>query len=558
MTRLLTKLAERADQCGDRVAVHRYLNGKWEPRTWRRFADDVARTADRLRRDGIASPDRVVLISANRYEWLVLDLAILSLGAVHVPLHAALSGSQARYQIEHCGASAVIVEDIPLLERLAAAYGRLPSHTSWYLLATAEDGSRASAPADVDLLDIDATSDRPAPSLDQILVARDPGDPATILYTSGTTGEPKGVTLTHGNLWSNAVTTAEAFGLELNGLRLNVLPLSHVFARVCDLYMWLVQGCELAVARRRETVLEDLRMLRPSWFNAVPYWFGKFHEVLQGQGRADEPGALRELLGGRVEYCCSGGAPLPEHLFDYYQQHGVPILQGYGLTETSPVVSISRPGHGRCGASGQPLRDVQVRLADDGELLVRGPNVMAGYYRDEDATSRAIRDGWFYTGDLARIDADGYLYITGRKKELIVTAGGKNIAPAWLESILTQDPVILQAMVVGDRRKFLSALVVLDQDAAQQRWHEIDLPWDDWTRCVGDERLVAAVESLVATRLADVAAHEQVRRVILLEEPFSIEGGELTAKLSLRREVIESRYRARIEALYEASTRGTR
>ena len=556
MSTLLSIFWDRIDRSAERTAVWKYEDDRWQSRTWRQFADDVVSAAERLRGDGIVAGDRVALYSPNRYEWLVLDLAILSIPAVHVPLHAPLTGAQARYQIEHSEAAAVIVSDERLLERLEQAYGRLPHDRRWYGLDPI-DRTGARDRSSVTRFEWPAADDRRAAEEACRRACRQicEDDLATILYTSGTTGEPKGVMLSHRNLVSNAVATAEAIGGEVEGVRLGILPLSHVFARVCDLYVWLVQGCELALARSPDTILDDCRRLKPSWFNGVPYLFDKFRHTLQANGDADRPGALKELLGGRIEYCCSGGAALPEHLFDYFHEQGVPILQGYGLTETSPVISLSRPGSGRRGASGQPLRDVEVAVAADGELLARGPNVMMGYYRDEDATAAIIHDGWLATGDLASIDEDGYLYITGRKKEIIVTSGGKNVAPVVLEARLTEDPCIAQAMVVGDDRNYLTALIVPDREQWPRRLSESNIPCDTWDACLSDPRAVERMQGIVDRRLAGFSHYEQVRGITLLSEPFSIEAGELTPKLSLRRSVVADRYRERIEAMYRRSSR---
>jgi long-chain acyl-CoA synthetase len=387
----------------------------------------------------------------------------------------------------------------------------------------------------------------------------DPGSVATILYTSGTTGEPKGVMLTQANLISNAVSTVEMFRSDeeprrddySDKVRLNFLPLSHIFARTCDLYIWLVEGSQLAIAESRETVIADAVTVKPTFMNGVPYFYDRVRRGLEDEGLLHQPGILRQLLGGRIEQCCSGGAALPEHLFDYFQSQGVPLLQGYGLSESSPVISISTPKTVRRGSAGKPIPGVDVRIAEDGEILTRGPHVMAGYYKNEKATAEILKDGWLYTGDYGRIDEDGFLYITGRKKEILVTSGGKNIAPVYLESLLTQDPLILQALVIGDNRNYLTALLVPNSEAliAEAAAHGIAVESHDAIH--SHPQVQSLVQDRINQRLACVSSFEQVRKCTLLSRPFTIEAGEMTAKLSLRRKTIEANFAAEIEAMYK-------
>ncbi len=536
----------RIDASPEARAVYRYAEGTWQPLSWRAFAEEVVATAERLRRVGLKAGDRIAFYSENRYEWLVIDLAIQLIPAVHVPLHAPLTGAQARYQIDHSGASAVIVSGPELAARLEEAYGELSTSTHWFSLEPIGSAPWEKLETGSSGVDIRAAEELGRSVVDRVAS----NDLATILYTSGTTGEPKGVMLSQNNLATNALATAAAYpNVDQDGVRLCLLPLSHIFARLCDLYLWLVQGTSLAVARSRETVLEDCQALQPSWFNAVPYFFDKCYRILREQGKAEERGAVRRLFGGKIEYCCCGGAGLPEYLFDYYQSQDVPVLPGYGLTESSPVISVSRPDAVRRGASGKPIEGVEVRVAEDGEILTRGPHVMMGYYHDDEATASVIRDGWLYTGDYGRVDEDGFVYITGRKKEIIVTAGGKNMAPVLLESLLTQDPLIEQALVIGDGRKYLAALLVPNFTLLRQRV-ESELGPDRVEGMCEDEQVRQWYAEIVERQLASLSKYEQVRRFALLPRPFSIEKGEMTPKLSLRRSVIEEHFRDEIESLY--------
>ena len=373
---------------------------------------------------------------------------------------------------------------------------------------------------------------------------------ATILYTSGTTGEPKGVMLSHHNLVCNTLSSMENFDASGDDVHLNFLPLSHIFARTCDYYAWIATSNRLVLAQSRDTIIEDCHAMKPTQMNGVPYFFDKLHRVLKEQGREDEPGSLRDLLGGNMVRCNSGGAALAEHVYDFFTGQGLYLLQGYGLTETSPVISMSNEQNSRRGASGRPLRDVEVAITEEGEIITRGPHVMIGYYKNEVATAEAIRDDWFYTGDLGHLDEDNFVYITGRKKELIVTAGGKNIAPVLLESLMTEDLLMEQAVVIGSEQKFLTALVVVAREPLEKYLQEqqIELSWPE---ALADPRVEQLVRERIDRQLENLSPFEQVGKFALLAEPFSLEREEMTAKLSLRRDVIMKNQAAVIEAMYE-------
>lgn len=545
-TKSLTSMfSARLKASGPAHAVWRYVEDDFCPVTWSELGGDASALACGLWELGIRSGDRVAHLSENRYEWIVTDLAILALGAVHVPIHAPLTASQVAYQVAHSGARLVIVSTAEQLAKLNRATKGLPDDLtilaeepcfsqaiSWWQLVDSGDRSRG-----FELLSKAAeqlTSD----------------DVATILYTSGTTGEPKGVVLTHGNLVANTQAMLSAFGETGRVRRLSFLPLSHIFARTCDLYSWIASGTELVLARSRDTVFDDCARTHPTWINGVPYFYERIWRVLRESRTADEPGSVRKLLGGSIEICCAGGAALSPHVFDYFSSQGVPVLEGYGLSETSPAISISTREIVKRECVGKPLPGVDVRIAEDGEILTRGPHVMREYFCNPLATAEVLRNGWFHTGDLGSLDEEGFLRITGRKKELIVTSGGKNIAPVLLESLLRQDSLILQAMVIGDSRSYLTALIVPDWDLLRARVApEKNQP--DGARLGGhSEAIMAVVQSVVSERLSDLAPYEQVRRFTLLDRPFTIESGELTPKLTLRRQFIEARFAAEIAAMY--------
>ena len=488
--------------------------------------------------------------SENRLEWIVCDLAIQNLRAIHVPLHDTLSGRQAIDQIRHCGATFVLLAGCDQLKKLKSCRADVPQDTTWLSF----DAVRSRQIADVRHISTFAATSDPEVGrqlADESTRLRDEGAPTTILYSSGTTGKPKGVVLSQRNLVSNALDVVEAFGEQPIDTRLCFLPLSHVFSRTCDLYTWLARGSRLALAQSHHTIIDDCKLIAPTLICGVPYFFERVRQKLVEAGVADEPGKLRKVLGGKIRGCCSGGAALPNEAFDFFESRGVPLMQGYGLTETSPVISLSTLDVRKRGTAGQPLRSVEVRIADGGEILTRGPHVMLGYWQDDDATREVIRDGWLHTGDLGAIDDEGYLHITGREKEIIVTATGKNIFPTHLESLLCRDPFILQALVIGNNRKYLTALIVPDPDVLKAEIKARRLFVFRRKTAVSHPEIVVLYRQCIDRQLADQSRHEQVRRFRVLDRGFTPTNGYLTPKLSLRRELILQDFADEIEALYD-------
>jgi len=518
--------------------------------TWDQLGRQVRRLAAGLVRVGVRPGDRVAQVSENRHEWIVADLAIQMARAVHVPIHATLAGPQILWQVIDSEAVAVLLSTREQAEKLAGLADRLPKSLE---LVAYDDGIDSIGDRGVrQLADLTAmvSDDEAERAQSAALRHVQEGDLATILYTSGTTGEPKGVMLSQRNLASNTWATLEAFAIEPDDLRLCFLPLSHVFARTCDLYTWIASGSRLALAGSRESVLADCALVRPTVLNGVPYFYDKVARGLEQAGVADRPGALREMLGGRVRICCCGGAALPVHLAEFFCGRQVPLVEGYGLTETSPVITASSPQANRSGCVGPALPGVEVRISDDGEVLTRGPHVMLGYWKRPDETAATIVDGWCRTGDLGQIDEDGFLRITGRKKELIVTAAGKNVAPVYLESLLTQDPLIAQALVVGDGRAYLAALLVPDPEVLRGEIAARKIAVGSPAEAVAHPQVRALFRERIDRRLAEVSRQEQVREFTVLARGFTVDSGELTPTLKLRRGVIEANLAEQIEAMY--------
>lgn len=544
-TNLVRLFLDRARELADRPAVHFRHGKEYLHRSWSQLADDVGRTALALQKLGVQHGDRVLLISPNRYEWVVADMAILAAGGINVPVHISLSGPQMAWQLKNCEANVVIASGPPLAGLLAPHLADLkPTLLSFDECKEPLAGHHFTQ---LNTLTKPLNSAEGQQLLEKAASSLSPSDIATIIYTSGTTGEPKGAMLSHNNLASNCLMTATAINVDNNDVRLTWLPMSHIFARTCDLYGLLSCGHQLAIADSPETILENCAYYKPTLLNGVPYFYEK---VMNKLIEAKTPDMLNHLFGGRLRVCIAGGAPLPEHVATFYRKYGVFLLQGYGLTESSPVISSEVPDGIKYGTVGKVLPGLEVKIASDGEILTKGPHVMVGYWNNPTATAEAITDGWLHTGDLGELDSEGYLKITGRKKELIVTSAGKNIAPVYLESLLKADPLFMQVVVIGDRRKFLTALIVPGIDFLQAWAKAQKLEWTTTAEMLHHPRVRQHYAERIQTLLKDVSHNEQIRNFALLERPFSVESDELTLTLKLRRSIIAKNYSNEIEEMY--------
>ncbi|WP_428308340.1 AMP-dependent synthetase/ligase [Lacipirellula sp.] len=519
---------------GDRPALGVICQGTLAWRTWRELGASIDRAAADLIERGIEAGDRVAQLSPNCEGWIVADLAIQQIGAVHVPLHAALSAGQAAEQIAHAGAKLLLVDSLATENRLR---GSLPSQVQVVVFDPPpfKGGARGGIP------------DAATPTK---LHAPEASSLATILYTSGTTGPPRGVMLTQRNLVANAVGVTDAVAAIADEVRLCLLPLSHIYARTCDLYSWIYRGTRLVLAESRDTILRDCQLAQPTVINAVPYFYQKVADTLRQSDRLADAATLRQAFGGEVKRCYCGGAGLAPETEQFFAERELPILCGYGLTEASPVVTATTFQTYAAGAVGRPLPNLEVRLADDGELQVRGPSVMAGYWRDEAATAAAIRDGWLQTGDLATWTETGNLRIVGRKREMIVLATGNKVAPTRIEQLLVGSPWIEQCCVVGDGRKCLAALIVPNPDKLRQEIRRRRLWVWSRRRALTHPKVLALYREEIDRCLAAAASFEQVGPFVLLGRGFSIEDGEMTPKLSLCRNVIERVFSGEIETMY--------
>ncbi|MBA3484827.1 MAG: long-chain fatty acid--CoA ligase [Pirellulales bacterium] len=514
-------------------------------KTWRQLADDVLRMIAHLDRLGVCPGDRVVLWSDNRYEWIVVDLAIQSMGAIHVPLHGSLPAPAAAAQIEHAEPRLVIVANAAMADGLR---GQSAARSAEFLTIEQIDAAE-SQPG---LLDRIATLsiDDGTRLVERHAISFDPHAIATILYSSGTSGEPKAVALTHANLISNAYAVIELLGETPRERRLNFLPFSHIYARTCDFYTWLAGGSQLVLARSRETIFADCRQTQPTLINGVPFFYQRLAQKIADSEAAGAPMTIQEMLGGNINACMCGGAALPVDTFDFFHARGVALLPGYGLTESSPVIAVATLPDLRRGTVGKPIPGIEVCIADDGELLTRGPHVMKEYWKDPELTRETIRDGWLHTGDLGAVDADGFVSITGRKKEMIVLSTGKKAVPTHIEGLLCREPLILQAMVIGDDQCYLSALVTTNPDLLSAWLAAEGLPDLSRAEAVTHAIVAEMYEERIRRQLGALPAYERVKRFVLLDHAFTIEEGLLTPKLSLRRDAIRRKFQKEIASLY--------
>jgi long-chain acyl-CoA synthetase len=553
--RNLAELHRRqAELYGPRSAVRFNRHGLYHDLTWDAYRADALAGAAALADAGVGPGDRVGVLAENRAEWLVADLAILAAAAVNVPPHAPLTARQVQFQLADAGVRWLIVSGRTQLDKYLQVRGELPEVRGVVMMdGAAPERGVASWAAFLQ------RGRRALPRLADELRRREErlglDDLATIMYTSGTTGNPKGVMLTHGNLLSNTLACLEAMPHSPDDVVLSWLPYSHIYGRTIDHYGCLASGTLLALAENPETLVQHLDGVRPTHFASVPRFYEKALAALRTADAAETGRRLRALFGPRFQWASSGGAPLPPPVAEAYAAAGVLVLQGYGLTETSPVVSFNSPDCYKLDTVGRPLHGVEVKVAPDGEVLTRGPHVMKGYWNNPAATAEAIRDGWFHTGDLGALDADGFLRITGRKKELLVLSNGKKVAPTQIEGLLAGDPCIEQAVVCGEGRSFLCALLVPAWDKVRLALRDEGVSLDGAAADLARRTEVyTLLERRVRAALTDVSAAEQVRKFVIVPEPFSVAADEMTVSLKLRRDVVLSKYARELEGLYNDST----
>lgn len=547
---LVSMHRRQAQRLGPRPVWRSRRDGLFVDTTWEESREAALAGAAALIDRGIAIGDRVGLLAENRVEWLLADLAILAAGGVNVPLHAPLTAKQIQFQLADAEVRWLIVSSREQLEKVRQIRAEVPGLRGIVVM-----DRRASA-EDAESWDGFLQKGRQRLGLLAQELARregtlEPDSLASIIYTSGTTGNPKGVMLTHGNLLGNSESVMALSPYRPGDIVLNWLPFSHIYARTIDHYVSLLAGVLVYLADSPETVLHDLEEVQPMRMAAVPRFYEK---VLTHIGHAD-PGKtrreLRRMFGPRVDWLASGGAALPLAVAQRFAEAGFLVLQGYGLTETSPVISFNCKEAYKLETVGRALPGVEVKISEEGEIVTRGAHVMPGYWHNPEATKEALVDGWFHTGDLGTLDGEGYLKITGRKKELIVLSNGKKVVPSFIEGLLTADPCIDQAAVHGEGHNFLTAVIVPHWDNVRHALKADGVHVDGNDVQLADEPAVhALLERRVRERLADVSPSEQVKKFLVLAKGFTIDAEELTVSMKLRRNVVTARHLRRLEALY--------
>jgi len=567
--------------------------GSFRKLTYREVREQVTDFAHGLASLGLKKGSRVAILSVNRPEWVVSDVATLALQCVDVPIFPSQTAKQIEYILNDSGAAVIIVSNRYQLTKVL----KIRNETRHLRHVIIMNEVPEDAPDDVLAFSVVQAKGREAPGYDSDLIRKaagavQPEDLCTIIYTSGTTGNPKGVMLSHRNFESNITSSAQIFPIGPDDVLLSFLPLCHVFERMAGYYTAFACGASIAYAESIETVSENLLEIRPTIVCAVPrlferiytriskkiekdpvarrklfYWAvgtGRKHTQARKYGKVGVSTAVKQRLadklvfekvrarvGGRIRCFISGGAALPRELGEFFESVGLLIMEGYGLTESSPVIAANRLDDYRFGSVGKAIPGVEVRIAEDGEILTRGPHVMHGYFGNRKATEEAVdKDGWLHTGDIGMIDESGFIYITDRKKHLFVSSGGKNIPPPPIENLFAGTRFIDQFVLIGDKRMFLTALIVPDYDALREFADSHGIPYKSNEDLIRNAEINRLIETRIQDTQKDLANFEKVRRFALLPNALSIENGEMTPTLKIKRKAVEERYRDLIEAMY--------
>lgn len=563
--------------------------GKYVPISTEEFADRVKCFSLGLRDLGLEAGDKLIVLSNNRPEWVISDMANLCLGGITVPIYTSLIPEQIKYIIDDSDAKIVVVSDQGQWQKIEAIKSELTKVTSYITcLSEAPEGVLTFA----QVLERGRKMDKQNPGLfEKMALEVKPDAVASIIYTSGTTGPPKGVMLTHSNIFSNVKTCSSLLPFKDTDTALSFLPLSHILERM-GMFVYLYNGMSIGFAESMDTLGENLLEIRPHIMVNVPrvlekiyakiidnvqassslkrkifFWAVKVGKKYGRKKILNQP--ISKLLqfkrnlanklvfskvyaktGGRVRFFLCGGAPLSKDIGEFFYAIGLTVMEGYGLTETSPVISANTFENLKFGTVGKPIPGVEVRIDEDGEILTKGPNVMNGYYKREAASREAFEGGWFHTGDIGHFDEEGFLVITDRKKDIIVTSGGKNVAPQPIEGILNLNPYISNALVIGDRRKFISALVVPDFEKLEEYAKQNNISFEDHCDLVKKEEIVRFIQEQVDRSASNLASYEKVKKIALLDKEFEIEKGEITPTLKVKRNIVEEKHKGIINALY--------
>ncbi len=568
--------------------------GAYRDISYQEFQDRAVCFANGLASLGVKRGDRVALISENRPEWVVADSGMIRLGAVNVSIYPTLTAKQIEYTLNDAGASYAIVSNQMQLAKLLKVLPEVPTLRTVIVFSDKGLSQSENILFYATVMDrgVRFRTERPD-HVEREAAAVRPEDLLTLIYTSGTTGNPKGVMLTHENLVSNIKSSADCIPFNHEDLILSFLPLCHSYERMAGYYTAMACGVTIAYAESIETVQDNLAEVRPTVVTTVPRLFERMYNRLMKQVALAPPvrrriffwaveigrravreraaggvrlrtallhrvaqalvfDKIRARTGGRIRFFVSGGAALPRELGEFFEAIGIRILEGYGMTESSPVISVNRLDRHRFGTVGFPIPGVEVRIAHDGEILARGPNVMKGYWNNPEATREVVDgDGWLHTGDIGMFDPDGYLRITDRKKHLFVTSGGKNIAPQPIESLFLGSRYIDQFVLIGDGRMYLTALVVPDYDLVRDYARAKGLSAASLPELLNAPDVHALFDGEIARVQKDLASFERVRKFTLLDAPLTVEGGETTLIGKVKRKVVEEKFKALIDKMYE-------
>jgi long-chain acyl-CoA synthetase len=557
---------------GQKTSLMQKVAGEFKGFSYAEFGERVKNFALGLASLGITHGDRVALISENRPEWAISDFGMLSIGATNVPIYPTITAQQIEYILKDSGSRLIIVSKADLLEKIFQIKANLPALQKVIYIDEAETKKDFMLEFD-EVYEMGKKLDKDhAGYFENAIKKVMPDDLCGIIYTSGTTGAPKGVMLTHNNLLSNVMAAKQVIRVDETDTLLSFLPLCHSFERMAGHFLAISAGATVAYAESTETVADNLGEVKPTLMTSVPRLFEKIYaRVIENANTGSALkkkisgglnfrynlatklvfSKLHQRVGGRLRFFVSGGAPLPKEIAEFFYKAGILILEGYGLTETSPVIAVNREEKFKFGSVGPAVPGVEVKIADDGEVLTRGPHVMKGYYKNPEATAESIdEDGWLHTGDIGMLDDEGMLYITDRKKNIIVTSGGKNVTPATIENLLVTSPFIEQSMVIGDKRNYLTALIAPNFDALKKYADENGISHSDFKELLTNEKIYAAVDADVQNLTKDLARFEQIKKFTLMPKEFTIEDGELTPTLKVKRKVVMEKYADIIDKMY--------
>ncbi len=570
-------------------------NGKYRDISYDEFGEKTKFFALGLAYLGIKRGDKVALVSENRPEWVYTDYGVLCLGAIDVPLYPILTADTLEFIINNSGSKAIVVSNKFQLNKILKIWDKCKTLKYTIVMNELEENDNPNVLTMDAVIEKGKEFEKSNPShLEDNIKLNQKDDVCTIIYTSGTTGEPKGVVLTHNNILSNVKAAHQLFEISDKDTFLSFLPTCHIYERMAGYYTAMTGGSTISYAESIEKVAVNLQEIKPTIMTAVPRLFERMYSKIvknvESQSAAKQKlfnwaievgkefqlakkseghvsigltakhkladklvfSKLRARTGGNLRFFISGGAALARELAVFFEAAGILVLEGYGLTESSPLIAVNRPNDYKFGTVGKVCPGVEVKIAQDGEILAYGPNIMQGYYNNKKETEATLKDGWLHTGDLGVFDAEGFLHITDRKKHLFKTSGGKYVAPQPIESMFLTNKYIEQFVLIGDKRMFITALIVPDFEAIKEYADAHRIQYNDEKELVNLKQINELLDKEFASIQRNLSAFERVRKFTLLEKPFSIEDGELTPKLSVRRKVIEERYKDLIEDMYES------